>query len=43
VIDPSQVLPGSTVYLPFITSLAEKIATRQNNQGITWAVPPDFG
>ncbi len=42
VIDPSQVLPGSTVYLPFITSLAEKIATRLNSQGITLAVPPDF-
>ena len=42
VIDPSQVLPGSTVYLPFISNLAEKIAIRLNNRDITWAVPPDF-
>lgn len=41
VIDPSQVLPGSTVYLPFITTLAEKIATRLNGRDITWAVPPN--
>jgi hypothetical protein len=42
VIDPSQVRPGSTVYLPFITPLAEKIATRLNSQGVTLAVPPKF-
>ena len=40
VIEPSEVMPGSTVYLPFITTLAEKIAIRLNNRNITWAVPP---
>jgi 2-polyprenyl-3-methyl-5-hydroxy-6-metoxy-1,4-benzoquinol methylase len=40
VIEPSEVMPGSTVYLPFITTLAEKIAIRLNSRNITWAVPP---
>ena len=42
VIEPSQVLPGATVYLPFITTLAEKIATRLNSRDTTWAVPPNI-
>ena len=40
VINPSEVLPGATVYLPFIPSLAEKIATRLNGSEVQWAVPP---
>ena len=40
VINPNEVLPGATVYLPFIPSLAEKIATRLNGSEVLWAVPP---
>lgn len=40
VIGPSEVVPGSTVYLPFITTLAEKIAKRLEGRDVDWAVPP---
>lgn len=40
VIDPSEVQPGSTVYLPFFTALAEKIALRLEGRDIAWTVPP---
>lgn len=39
-IGPSEVVPGSTVYLPFITTLAEKIAKRLEGRDVDWAVPP---
>ena len=40
VINPSEVSSGSTVYMPFIPSLASKIATRLQGRDIIWAVPP---
>ena len=41
VVSPSMVVPGSTVYLPFIPVLATKIAARLNSENILWAVPPN--
>ena len=41
VVSPSMVVPGSTVYLPFIPVLATKIAARLNSDNILWAVPPN--
>ena len=40
VVNPSEVLSGSTVYMPLIPSLASKIATRLQGRDIIWAVPP---
>jgi 2-polyprenyl-3-methyl-5-hydroxy-6-metoxy-1,4-benzoquinol methylase len=41
VVSPEEVVEGSIVYLPFVPALASKIATRLNNVGISWVVPPD--
>ena len=41
VISPSMIVPGSTVYLPFIPELATKIAARLTTENIFWVVPPN--
>jgi SAM-dependent methyltransferase len=40
VISPSEVVEGSVVYLPFVPSLATKIASRLERNGVSWVVPP---
>jgi 2-polyprenyl-3-methyl-5-hydroxy-6-metoxy-1,4-benzoquinol methylase len=42
VLSPAQVIDGSTVYLPFVPTLANKIVKRLSRPGVTWVVPrPD--
>ena len=40
VLSPAEVIDGSVVYLPFVPSLAAKIAQRLSRPGVSWAVPP---
>jgi len=39
VLSPAEVIDGSVVYLPFVPSLAAKIAQRLSRPGVSWAVP----
>ena len=40
VVSPAEVIDGSVVYLPFVPSVAAKIAKRLSRPGVAWAVPP---